>query len=104
MVARSSVEAKYRAVANTVTESCWLRNLLRELNYPIHKATVVLCDNVCAVYMQDKVAMEQVQVIHVPSSSQYVDILTKGLPSTSFLDFRDSLCVHSPPASTEEGW
>ncbi|XP_071688565.1 uncharacterized mitochondrial protein AtMg00810-like [Rutidosis leptorrhynchoides] len=40
-VSRSSAEAKYRGVANVVSESCWLRNILLELNCPISKATIV---------------------------------------------------------------
>ncbi|XP_062093756.1 uncharacterized mitochondrial protein AtMg00810-like [Humulus lupulus] len=37
----SSAEAEYSGVANVVSESCWLRNLLLELQFPIHKATLV---------------------------------------------------------------
>jgi hypothetical protein len=44
--------------------------------------------------------MGQVRVLHVPSSRQFVDILTKGLPSPLFLDFRSSLNVRSPPVVT----
>ncbi|GKA37542.1 ribonuclease H-like domain-containing protein [Tanacetum coccineum] len=32
-LSRSSAEAEYRGVANAVAETCWLRNLLRELCY-----------------------------------------------------------------------
>ncbi|XP_021993867.1 uncharacterized mitochondrial protein AtMg00810-like [Helianthus annuus] len=34
-VSRSSAEAEYRAVANVVTEICWIRNLLLELHQPL---------------------------------------------------------------------
>jgi hypothetical protein len=44
--------------------------------------------------------MGQVRVVHVPSSRQFADILTKGLPSSLFLDFRSSLNVCSPPIVT----
>ena len=50
-VSRSSAEAEYRAVANVVAESCWLRQLLLELHRPVHDASVVFCDNVSSVYM-----------------------------------------------------
>ena len=50
-LSRSSAEAEYRGVANVVAESCWLRNLLLELHCPIHKATMVYCDNVSAIYL-----------------------------------------------------
>ncbi|GJU54845.1 RNA-directed DNA polymerase, eukaryota, reverse transcriptase zinc-binding domain protein [Tanacetum coccineum] len=36
---RFSVEAEYRGVANVVAETCWLRNLLRELHTPLLSAT-----------------------------------------------------------------
>jgi hypothetical protein len=40
--------------------------------------------------------MGQVRVLHVLSSRQFTSILTKGLPSPLFLDFRSSLnvCTH----------
>ncbi|XP_060210283.1 uncharacterized mitochondrial protein AtMg00810-like [Lycium barbarum] len=44
-LSRSSAEAEYRGVANVVSESCWIRNLLLELHCLIQKATLVYCDN-----------------------------------------------------------
>ena len=112
-LSRSSAEAEYRGVANVVSESCWLRNLLLELHCPIQKATLVYCDNVSAIYLagnpvqhqrtkhiemdihfvHEKVARGQVRVLHVPSCYQIADIFTKGLPLVLFEDFRDSLSV-----------
>ncbi|XP_056692048.1 uncharacterized mitochondrial protein AtMg00810-like [Spinacia oleracea] len=121
ILSRSSAEAEYRGVANIVSESCWLRNLLLERHCPIRKATLVYCDNVSAIYLsgnpvqhqrtkhiemdilfvREKVARGQVRVLHVPSRHQIADIITKGLPLVLFEDFRDSLSVRTPPASTE---
>ncbi|GJR90221.1 ribonuclease H-like domain-containing protein [Tanacetum coccineum] len=115
-----SAEAEYRGVANVVAETAWLRNLLRELHYPLSIATLVYCDNVSAVYMsanpvqhqrtkhieidihfvRDMVTAGQVRVLHVPSRFQYADIFTKGLPSALFEEFRSSLSVRPPPALT----
>nr|GEV62687.1 ribonuclease H-like domain-containing protein [Tanacetum cinerariifolium] len=70
------------------SETCWIRNLLRELHTPLFTATLVYCDNVSAVYMFanpvqhqrtkhieidihfvcDKVAAAHVRVLHVPFS------------------------------------
>nr|GEV73153.1 ribonuclease H-like domain-containing protein [Tanacetum cinerariifolium] len=50
-LSRSSAEAVYRGVANVVAETCWLRNLLRELHTPLSSATLVYCDNVSVVYL-----------------------------------------------------
>jgi hypothetical protein len=86
-LSRSSAEAEYRGVANAVAETCWLRNLLRELHTPLSSATLVYCDNVSVVYLscnpvqhqrtkhieidihfvRDLVATGQVRVLHVPS-------------------------------------
>ena len=48
-------------------------------------------------FVRDKVALGQVRVLHAPSSSQFADIVTKGLPSLLFLDFRHNLGVRSTP-------
>ena len=113
VVSRSSAEAEYRAVANGVAEGSWLRQLLAELHSPLAKSTLVYCDNVSAVYLstnpvqhqrtkhveidlhfvRDRVAMGQVRVLHVPTTSQFADIFTKGLPSSTFSEFRSSLNV-----------
>ena len=69
------------------------------------------CDNVSTVYLahkpvqhrrtkhieldihfvREKVALGAVRVLHVPSSSQYAGIFTKGLPAVLFHEFRSSL-------------
>nr|GEV83022.1 ribonuclease H-like domain-containing protein [Tanacetum cinerariifolium] len=83
-LSRSSAEAEYRGFANAVAETCWLRNLLRELHTPLSSATLVYCDNV--------------RVLHVLSRYQFTDIFTKGLSSALFEEFRSSLSVRCTPA------
>jgi hypothetical protein len=95
-----------------VAEASWLRQLLAEVRSPLAKSTLVYCDNVRAVYLStnpvhhqrmkhveinlhfvhDRVAIGDVRVFHVPTTSQFTDIFTKGLPS---LEFRSSLNVAS---------
>nr|GEY07058.1 ribonuclease H-like domain-containing protein [Tanacetum cinerariifolium] len=106
-LSRSSAEAKYRGVDIAVSETCWLRNLLRELHTHLSSATLVYCDNVSAVYLssnpvqqqrtyhikidmyfvRDLVAGGQVRVLHVSSRYQYADIFSKGPPSTLLRSF-----------------
>ncbi|GJX61370.1 ribonuclease H-like domain-containing protein [Tanacetum coccineum] len=122
-LSRSSAEAEYMGVANAVAETCWLRNLLRELHTPLSTATLGYCDNVSAVYLssnpvqhqrmkhieidihfvRDLVATGHIRVLHVPSRYQYADIFTKGLPTALFDDFLSSLSVRSSPAQTAGG-
>ncbi|WVZ73451.1 hypothetical protein U9M48_021755 [Paspalum notatum var. saurae] len=107
-VSRSSAEAEYRAVANAVAEASWLRQLLLELHVPLRRSTLVYCDNISTVYMasnpvqhqrtkhieidlhfvRERVAISEVRVLHVPTSLQFADVLTKGLPSPVFTEFR----------------
>jgi hypothetical protein len=113
VVSHSSVEAEYRAVANGVAEATWLRQLLLELHAPPSRCTLVYCDNISAVYLsnnlvqhqrtkhveidlhfiREKVAIGQVCVLHVPTTSQFADVFTKGLPSSVFEEFRSSLNI-----------
>jgi hypothetical protein len=76
---------------------------------------LVYCDNVSAVYLstnpvqhqrtkhveidlhfvRDRVAVGDVRVLHVPTTSKFADIFTKGLPSLTFAEFRSSLNISS---------
>jgi hypothetical protein len=46
-------------------------------------------------FVREKVAIGQVHVLHVPTTSLFVDIFTKGLPSSVFNKFRSSLNIYS---------
>nr|KAJ0190963.1 hypothetical protein LSAT_V11C800427270 [Lactuca sativa] len=46
VVARSSTESEYRALAYTAAELIWLKQLLHELHFPITGPPLLLCDNV----------------------------------------------------------
>jgi hypothetical protein len=122
-VSRSSAEAEYRAVANGVAEASWLQQLLQELHHPLQTASLVYCDNVSAVYLssnpiqhqrtkhveidlhfvRERVAIGAVRVLHVPTTSQFADVFTKGLPSSVFMDFRSNLNVRSTDVPTAGG-
>jgi hypothetical protein len=117
-MSRSSAEAEYRAVANVAAECIWLRQLLGELHCHIASAKVAFCDNVSAVYMtcnpvhhrqtkhieidihfvRERIALGELRVHHVSSAEQFVDVMTKGLPSSTFQKFRSSLCIGDPSA------
>jgi hypothetical protein len=98
VISRSSAEAKYLVVPNGVAEACWLRQLLQELHTPLMKSTLVYCDTISVVYLstnpiqhqrmkhveidlhfvRECVAIGDVRVLHVPMTSQFADIFTKG--------------------------
>jgi hypothetical protein len=115
VISHSSVETEYRVVANGVTEGTWLRQLLHELQTPSSRCTLIYCDNISAVYLstnpvqhqrtkhvkinlhfiREKVVISQVCVLHVPTTSQFTDIFTKGLASLVFNEFRSSFNIYS---------
>jgi hypothetical protein len=115
VVSRSSAEAEYRVVANGVAEATWPRQLLHEFQTLPSRCTLVYCDNISVVYLstnliqhqctkhveidlhfvREKVAIGQVRVLHVPTTSQFVGIFTKGLPSSVFNEFWSSLNICS---------
>ena len=54
-------------------------------------------------FVRERVATGAVRVLHVPTSSQYADIFTKGLPSLVFTEFRSSLNVQAADDQTVGG-
>jgi hypothetical protein len=103
IISFSNAEAEYHAVANDVAKAC----CLRQLHAPLSKSTLVYCDNVSAVYLstnpvqhqrtkhveidlhfiRECIAIGDVCVLHVPTTSQFTDIFTKGLPTLMFSQF-----------------
>lgn len=82
---RSSAEAEYRGVANAVAPVHHQRT--KHVKIHIH-------------FVRDQVALGRVRVLHVPSSLQYADIFTKGLPSNLFSEFVSSLHFRGLPVLT----
>jgi hypothetical protein len=54
-------------------------------------------------FIREKVAIDQVRVLHVPTTSQFADIFTKGLPYSVFNEFRSSLNICSGGVVTAGG-
>jgi hypothetical protein len=48
-------------------------------------------------FVREKVALGHVRVLHVPMTSQYADVFTKGLPTSLFQEFRSILSVSDAP-------
>ena len=110
-------------MANAAAECCWLRNLLHELHVDVRKATVIYCDNISTVYLsqnpvhhrrakhveldihfvREKVALGQFRVLQIPTRHQLADIMTKGLPTPLFTEFKSSLCIRTIDAQTPGG-
>lgn len=99
VVARSTAEAEYRAMAVTACEITWLSTLLKDLGLHKLPPTVLKCDNQAALsiaanpvlhehakhievdchFVRDKINSGSIVTQHVPSYAQLADILTKPL-------------------------
>ncbi|XP_019157466.1 PREDICTED: uncharacterized protein LOC109154041 [Ipomoea nil] len=112
-VARSSTEAKYKALADVAAEVTWVQSLLRELGLHPPTVPILWCDNLGATYLcanpvfhartkhaevdyhfvRDKVTTGALKVNFVSTSDQLADIFTKPLSSSRFGDLRRKLSV-----------
>ncbi|MDV3146713.1 MAG: Ty1/Copia family ribonuclease HI [Sweet potato little leaf phytoplasma] len=104
IVSRSSTEAEYRSLAQTAAELYWIRQLLCDLHIFFPNPPILWCDNSSALalarnpifharskhieidyhFVREKVVRGDLQVQHISSSSQLVDLFTKPLSTTLF--------------------
>jgi hypothetical protein len=102
-------------MTNGMAEAYWLRQLLHELHALLMKSTLVYCDNISAVYLstnlihhqrmkyveidlhfvRGRVTIGDIRVLHIPMTSQFANIFTKGVSTSLFLEFQFSLNIHS---------
>ena len=117
-MARSSTEAKYRALANTTSELLWLRWLLKDLGVSTSFATPLYCDNQIAIHItHNDVFHERTKHIEIDchfiryhlvhgalklfsvfSKDQLADIFSKSLPKGRTRDLVGNLKLvsHAP--------
>ncbi|KAM6566078.1 hypothetical protein CsatA_025206 [Cannabis sativa] len=117
VVARSSTESEFRALANAAAEVKWITSLLSELQVPLSQAPILWIDNqsVAALaanpvfharckhieidlhFLRDQILAKQLSVRYVPSLDQAADILTKPLTTDRFNYLKSKLQMASSP-------
>ncbi|KAG7585027.1 GAG-pre-integrase domain [Arabidopsis thaliana x Arabidopsis arenosa] len=120
VVSRSSCEAEYRAMADTVQELLWLRELLPALGIECSAPITLNSDSLSAIslalnpvfhartkhvgkdvhFIRDEIIRGVIVPKHVHTTSQLADIMTKALGRKEFEEFLVKLGVcnlHTPP-------
>jgi hypothetical protein len=102
VVARSTAEAEYRAMALSLCEMLWLKGLLKELRLLRNETMMLHCDNIAAIniannpvqfdrtkhveidrfFIKEKLDCGTLKLGYVKSCSQLADCFTKGLGSS----------------------
>ena len=115
MVSHSNIECEYQVLANAAAELAWIQSLLLKLHSPLFCIPVVLCDNLCTIYLainpvlhfcakhveihyqfvQEHVLQKTLVVRFIPSVEQLTAVITKALPTLHFLGFHSKLTVLS---------
>ena len=103
-MARSSAEAKYRAMALATCELIWLKQFLQEQRFGKNGQMTLVCDNQAALhiasnpvfhemtkhiemdchFIREKIASRCVTINFVNSSDQLADIFTKSFRGPRF--------------------
>ncbi|RVW44140.1 Retrovirus-related Pol polyprotein from transposon RE1 [Vitis vinifera] len=119
VVARSSVEAKFKAIAQGMCEGLWLQKLLKELHITIKLPLKLHCDNKATIiishnpvqhdktkhievdrhFIKEKIEKRIICMTYIPTNEQLADIFTKGLQKSSFEDFickLDMINIYDP--------
>nr|GEU89067.1 mitogen-activated protein kinase kinase 5-like [Tanacetum cinerariifolium] len=95
-LSRSNAEAEYRGVAKAVAETCWIRNLLRELHTPLC-STILYCDNMSLVYLSSN-PVQHHRIKHIEIDIHFArDLVATGRFAfyMFLLGFNLTLCIPS---------
>src|ERR1700678_3191787 len=120
VIALSSTEAEYYAMAHAFKEALWLRPFLSLLKLPVPRPFPILSDNqaTCALstslaistrskhidirhhFICDRVHDGSFSTTWIPTADMLADIFTKALPFVSFSRHCDVLGLSIPPSLT----
>ncbi|RVW89814.1 Retrovirus-related Pol polyprotein from transposon RE2 [Vitis vinifera] len=91
VVARSSAEVEYRAMALATCELIWLRHLLRELRFGKDEQMKLICDNQAALHIASNPVFHE-RTKHIEVDCYFIrEKIASGCVATSFVNSNDQL-------------
>ncbi|KAH9684421.1 reverse transcriptase Ty1/copia-type domain-containing protein [Citrus sinensis] len=107
VVARSSAEAEFRALAHAVCELMWIERVLKELQLIKNSSMQLYCDNKAAIniahnpvhhdrtkhvevdrhFIKEKLETGVICLVYILTGQQTADMLTKGMHGHKFEEF-----------------
>ncbi|RVW15111.1 Retrovirus-related Pol polyprotein from transposon TNT 1-94 [Vitis vinifera] len=91
VVAKSSVEAEYRAMTLATCELIWLRHLLRELRFGKDEQMKLICDNQAALHIASNPVFHE-RTKHIEVDCHFIrEKIASGCVATSFVNSNDQL-------------
>ncbi|RVW13553.1 Retrovirus-related Pol polyprotein from transposon TNT 1-94 [Vitis vinifera] len=91
VVARSSAEAEYRAMALATCELIWLRHLLQELRFGKDEQMKLICDNQATLHIASNPVFHE-KTKHIEVDCHFIrEKIASGCVATSFVNSNDQL-------------
>ena len=111
-VALSSCEAEYIALSAATQEAIYLRNILEQLEFPQHQATMIYEDNQGCIaisknpvqlartkhidvrhhFIREKIHNKEINCEYISTTNQMADGLTKAVGAMKLEEFRKNVC------------
>lgn len=105
VTALSSTESEYMAATQATKEAVWLRRLLEEMGFKQETGTIIMEDNKSCIslaenpiphhrtkhidiqqhFIREKIEDESISLVHVSTTEQLADVMTKALPKPKHL-------------------
>ena len=91
VVARSSAETEYRAMALATCELIWWKHLLQELRFGKDEQMKLICDNQAALHISSNPVFHE-RTKHIEVDCHFIrEKIASGCISTSFVNSNDQL-------------